>query len=123
MRELCGWTDGWTDGRMDGDQKCPSIFVILMYVKDHIYMYLCTQKLSPRFLWVSKFDVKLGSGYDFQKTTYVFKKRVLAENLKIKNYTRYVCFRSELLYQKKEKSPTFCNFKIFDHDPQLDKKF
>ena len=26
--------------RMDGDQKCPSIFLILMYVKDHVYMYL-----------------------------------------------------------------------------------
>ena len=37
-----GWMDGWTDGRMDGDQKCPSIFLILMYVKDHVYMYLYT---------------------------------------------------------------------------------
>ena len=35
-----GRMDGWTDGRMDGDQKCPSIFLILMYVKDHAYMYL-----------------------------------------------------------------------------------
>ena len=25
---------------MDGDQKCPSIFLILMYVKDHIYIYV-----------------------------------------------------------------------------------
>ena len=43
-RELCGW-DGWTDGWMDGwtgHQKCPSIFLILMYVEDHIYMYLYT---------------------------------------------------------------------------------
>ena len=37
-----GWTDGWTDGRMDGDQKGPSIFLIFMYVKDHVYMYLYT---------------------------------------------------------------------------------
>ena len=34
--------DGRMDGRMDGDQKCPSIFLILMYVKDHVYMYLYT---------------------------------------------------------------------------------
>ena len=26
--------------------------------------------------------------------------------------------KSELLYPKKEKSPTCCNFEIFDHDPQ-----
>ena len=31
--------------------------------------------------------------------------------------------KSELLYPKKEKSPSCCNFKIFDHDPQLDMKF
>ena len=30
---------------------------------------------------------------------------------------------SWLLDPKKEKSPTFCNFEIFDHDPQLDMKF
>ena len=34
-----GRMDGW-DGRMDVDQKCPSIFLILMYFKDHVYMYL-----------------------------------------------------------------------------------
>ena len=32
--------DGWTDGRMDGDQKFTSIFLILMYFTDHIYMLL-----------------------------------------------------------------------------------
>ena len=31
--------------------------------------------------------------------------------------------KSELLDRKKETSPTFCNFEIFDHDPQLDMKF
>ena len=31
--------------------------------------------------------------------------------------------KSELLDPKKEKSPTCCNFEIFDHDPQLDMKF
>ena len=30
--------------------------------------------------------------------------------------------KSELLDPKKEKSPTCCNFEIFDHDPQLDMK-
>ena len=35
-----GWTDGWTDGGMDGDQKCPSIFLIFMYNKDHVYLYV-----------------------------------------------------------------------------------
>ena len=66
-----GWMDGWTDGRMDGDQKGPSIFLIFMYVKDHVYMYtyIRTQKLSPRFLWVSKFDVKLGLGVKMLKIT------------------------------------------------------
>ena len=31
--------------------------------------------------------------------------------------------KSEFLDRKKEMSPTFCNFEIFDHDPQLDMKF
>ena len=31
--------------------------------------------------------------------------------------------KSEFLDRKKEMSPTFCNFEIFDHDPQLDIKF
>ena len=48
---------GWVGGMVDGDQKCPLIFLIWMYVKDHIhYTYIHTQKLSPRFLWVSKFQ-------------------------------------------------------------------
>ena len=28
----------------------------------YMYTYIFSQKLSPTFLWVSKFDVKLGSG-------------------------------------------------------------
>ena len=48
--------DGW-----DGDQKCPLIFFIFCGYIDTIYFYLYTKrKLSPTFLWVSKFDVKLG---------------------------------------------------------------
>ena len=48
-------------GRVDGHQKCPSIFFILCGYIDNIYTYcnICNQKFSPRFLWVSKFYVKL----------------------------------------------------------------
>ena len=53
---LFDWT-GWTDGH----QKCPLNFFILCGYIDKIYIYLYTKlKLSPTFLWVSKFDVKLG---------------------------------------------------------------
>ena len=52
-----------------------------MYIPTYIY----TQKLSPTFLWVSKFDVKLGS------VVMIFKI----------NYPLYVCFKSELLDPKK----------------------
>ena len=49
--------DGWTDG----DQKCPLIFFILFACVDHAYTYVYMQsKLSPIFLWISEFDVKLG---------------------------------------------------------------
>ena len=34
-----------------------------------------------------------------------------------------VKIKSELLDRKKETSPTFCNFEIFDNDPQLDINF
>ena len=34
----CAKRASCADGRMDGDQKCPSIFLILMYVKYHVYM-------------------------------------------------------------------------------------
>ena len=46
--------------RMDGTeyQKCPSNFFILC--RD--IAFICSRKLSPTFLWDSKFDVKLGSG-------------------------------------------------------------
>ena len=50
---------GWTDGT--GYQKCLLIFFIFCGYIDKVYIYLYTKKkLSPTFLWVSKFDVKLG---------------------------------------------------------------
>ena len=44
-------------------QKCPSIiFILCRGIKIvYIFTYTCTQNLSPTFLWVSNFDVKLGS--------------------------------------------------------------
>ena len=59
-----GWDGmGWDGMDGMGYQKCPSIFFILCIIS--IYnMYICTyidnRKLSPTFLWVSKFVVKLG---------------------------------------------------------------
>ena len=47
-------------GWVGGDQKGLSIFLIFKYVNDNVY--ICTEKLSQRFLWVSKFDIKFGSG-------------------------------------------------------------
>ena len=48
-------------GRVDGPEKCPLNFFILCGYLEHVYIYLYTKwKLSPTFLWVSKFDVKLG---------------------------------------------------------------
>ena len=35
----------------------------------YMYTYIYSQKLSPTFLWVSKFDVKLGSGGKIFKIT------------------------------------------------------
>ena len=53
-----GWT-GWTGGT--GYQKCPLNFFILCGYIDFVYFYFYTKwKLSPTFLWVSKFHVKLG---------------------------------------------------------------
>ena len=50
--------DGW-----DGPEKCPLKFFIFCGYVDYVYIYLYTKlKLSPTFLWVSKFDVKLGVG-------------------------------------------------------------
>ena len=59
---------GWGGMGSDGNQKCPSIFFILCGYIDDVYIYLYTElKLSPTFLWVSKFDVKLGFGeHNFQ---------------------------------------------------------
>ena len=53
-------TGGRVDG-LDGDEKCPLIIFKFCGYIDKIYIYLYTKKkLSPTFLWVSKFDVKLG---------------------------------------------------------------
>ena len=42
-------------------QKGPLILFIFCGYIDKVYIYLYTKKkLSPTFLWVSKFDVKLG---------------------------------------------------------------
>ena len=55
---------GWT-GRT-GYQNCPLNFFILCVYIDKVYTYLYTKyKLSPTFLCVSKFDVKLGVGVKF----------------------------------------------------------
>ena len=47
-----------------GEKKCPSIFFILCTYIEHVflYAYIDNKNLSPTFLLVSKFDVKLGSG-------------------------------------------------------------
>ena len=52
-----GLIDGW-----DGPeyQKCPSIFFLLFCTQIiYIATYICNQKLSPTYLWVSTFDVTL----------------------------------------------------------------
>ena len=66
------FTDGWVDGFTEY-QKCPSIFFILCWYIDHVYVYLSiySQKLSPTFFWVSKFDVKLRSGGIILKLQFV----------------------------------------------------
>ena len=52
---------GWTGGT-DGISKVSFNFLHTLYAYiRYIYTYLYTKKkLSPTFLWVSKFDVKLG---------------------------------------------------------------
>ena len=56
---LVGW-DGWA---WTGYLNCPSIFCILrVYSIDNVLHLLAySLKKIPTFLWVSKFDVKLGS--------------------------------------------------------------
>ena len=52
---------GWTGGTEY--QKGPSIFFKLCRTIELVYIYLYTKKkLPPTFLWVLKFDVKLGFG-------------------------------------------------------------
>ena len=51
--------DWWTDGRdIKSVLRFSSFWCILKII--YICTYICTQTLSPRFLRVSKFDVKLG---------------------------------------------------------------
>ena len=51
-------------------QKCPSIFFILLRPLEHVYTYLNIYlKIVIKFLWVSKFDVKLGVGVKIFKFT------------------------------------------------------
>ena len=52
-------------------QKCPLIFFILCKYKENVYIpfYIDTKKMSPTFVWVSKFDVKLGVGVKVFKFT------------------------------------------------------
>ena len=59
---------GWAgvDGRNTKSVLQFSLYFVGIYT---MYMYACiySQKLSPTFLWVSKFDVKLGVGeHNFQ---------------------------------------------------------
>ena len=52
-----------------GYQKCPLIFFILCTCIDKVYTYLKLKKVYETFLWVSKFDVKLGVGVKIFKFT------------------------------------------------------
>ena len=61
---LSGWMGGWV--------VIKRVFRFSLFFNMLKIMYICTdistQKLSPRFLWVSKFDVKFGSGgHEFRK--------------------------------------------------------
>ena len=46
---------------LGGDQNCPSIILILLYVKDDAYIYNVL-KIVTKDSYVSKFEVKFGSG-------------------------------------------------------------
>ena len=52
---------GWTGGTGGRSRKVSSKFLHNLWVYRYKYFYLYTKlKLSPTFLWVSKFHVKLG---------------------------------------------------------------
>ena len=62
----------------------------------HMYTYIYSQKLSPTFLWVSKFDVKLGSGgkiFKFTIFTWFFKNH--AKSKVFQKYIRQRAFFSK----------------------------
>ena len=56
---LCGWTDGRMDRRTVIKRVLRFSSFLCMLNIMYICTYIRTQKLSLRFLWVSKFDVKL----------------------------------------------------------------
>ena len=63
--------DGLMGGMgLDGISKVSFNFLYTLWVYRScicILIYIYSQKMSPTFLWVSKFDVKLGSGERFSK--------------------------------------------------------
>ena len=59
------FTDGYMDGMgWDGSSKLSFNFLYTLWVYSSciICTFIYNQKLSPTFIWISKFDVKLGSG-------------------------------------------------------------
>ena len=58
---------------MDGVSKVSFNFLYTLWVYRSCICitYKYSQKLSPAFLWVSKFDVKLGSGGKIFKVTFL----------------------------------------------------
>ena len=60
--ELCGWMDGWVGGW--AVIFYPLRFRLYFQGIQMRYIYTCiySQKLSPRLLWVSKLDFKMGVG-------------------------------------------------------------
>ena len=62
-----GWM-GWMDGRNIKSVLQYSSYFVGIYIR-YIPTYIDNKKLSPTFLWVSKFDVKLGVGVKSFKFT------------------------------------------------------
>ena len=61
------FTDGWMDGwGIKSVLQCSSYFVGIQI--RYIPIYKDIRKLSPTFLWVSIFDVKLGVGLKIKKS-------------------------------------------------------
>ena len=107
--ELCGWTDGRIDGRMDSDQKCTSIFLILMYVKDHIYIYvlICVLKSCHQDSYGFQNSMSsLGVGVmNFENTAGRWLFRFLVPNLSLAAWKR----RSRLPISDSRCAPAACH--------------